>query len=330
MLYSEQGHYGEAEPLYRRALEIREKALGPDHPDVANSLNNVASLYHVQGLPLQASPFYDRTLAVLGRQFDYYFTYMTEKERLQFLASVSYNFPTYFSFCLSYREQLPELVGKMYDAMLWEKGFIAQSVVALRAKIEASGDAEALRLLDRLTERKSELAKLAWAPAESDPQRQVTRRANVDRLEKEANEIERELVTRSTALGEEKRLARASWEQVRDALKPDEAAVEIGNFPFSTGKKWTGTSYYVALVLRHDSREPEFVVLGEQKELEKVALPDYRRLVAPPDQPRPVGLGHEVLYSLLEAPGRKTEEGEEGVYFTGWAVEPRGFWSSAG
>jgi hypothetical protein len=26
-----------AEPLYRRALAIDEKALGPDHPDVANS-----------------------------------------------------------------------------------------------------------------------------------------------------------------------------------------------------------------------------------------------------------------------------------------------------
>ena len=34
-LYDNQGRYAEAEPLYKRALAIQEKALGPDHPDVA-------------------------------------------------------------------------------------------------------------------------------------------------------------------------------------------------------------------------------------------------------------------------------------------------------
>ncbi|MDZ4723543.1 MAG: tetratricopeptide repeat protein, partial [candidate division Zixibacteria bacterium] len=48
-LYNTQGQYALAEPLYKRALEIREKALGPDHPDVALSLNNLAFLYNTQG-----------------------------------------------------------------------------------------------------------------------------------------------------------------------------------------------------------------------------------------------------------------------------------------
>jgi tetratricopeptide (TPR) repeat protein len=34
----------EAEPLYRRALEIDEKSFGLDHPNVAEDLNNLASL----------------------------------------------------------------------------------------------------------------------------------------------------------------------------------------------------------------------------------------------------------------------------------------------
>ena len=40
----DQGRYAEAEPLYKRALAIREKALGPEHPDVATSLENYAAL----------------------------------------------------------------------------------------------------------------------------------------------------------------------------------------------------------------------------------------------------------------------------------------------
>ena len=38
--------YSEAEPLYLRSLEIRERQLGADHPDVASSLFNLAVLYH--------------------------------------------------------------------------------------------------------------------------------------------------------------------------------------------------------------------------------------------------------------------------------------------
>ena len=55
-LYRAQGKYAEAEPLYKRALGIREKALGPDHPDVATGLNNLAELYRVQGKYAEAEP----------------------------------------------------------------------------------------------------------------------------------------------------------------------------------------------------------------------------------------------------------------------------------
>ncbi len=44
LLYQTQGKYAKAEPLYQRAPAIREKALGPEHPDVAQSLENYAAL----------------------------------------------------------------------------------------------------------------------------------------------------------------------------------------------------------------------------------------------------------------------------------------------
>ena len=39
-----QGKYDEAEPLYKRALAIHEKALGAEHPQVALALNNLGML----------------------------------------------------------------------------------------------------------------------------------------------------------------------------------------------------------------------------------------------------------------------------------------------
>jgi tetratricopeptide (TPR) repeat protein len=41
--YQSQGKYAEAEELYKRALAFLEKALGASHPDVAQTLNNLAT-----------------------------------------------------------------------------------------------------------------------------------------------------------------------------------------------------------------------------------------------------------------------------------------------
>ena len=60
----ERGRYGEAQLLHERALAIRERALGPDHPDVAGSLNNLANVYWFQGRYAEAQTFYERALAI--------------------------------------------------------------------------------------------------------------------------------------------------------------------------------------------------------------------------------------------------------------------------
>jgi tetratricopeptide (TPR) repeat protein len=49
IVYERQGDYGEAEGLHQRALATREKALGRDHPDVAQTLSNLANVYNAQG-----------------------------------------------------------------------------------------------------------------------------------------------------------------------------------------------------------------------------------------------------------------------------------------
>ena len=54
----------EAEALYQRALTILEKALGTEHPYVAQSLNNLAVLYDTQGKYAEAEPLYKRALAI--------------------------------------------------------------------------------------------------------------------------------------------------------------------------------------------------------------------------------------------------------------------------
>jgi tetratricopeptide (TPR) repeat protein len=64
-----EGKYREAVALAERALALREKALGPSHPDVATSLNNLAVLYQHQGAYAKAEPLLARALDISDRDF---------------------------------------------------------------------------------------------------------------------------------------------------------------------------------------------------------------------------------------------------------------------
>ena len=66
-LYRAQGNYAEAAPLYRRSLAIWEKALGPEHPDVAASLENYAELLHETGRAGEAAQMEARAKAIRAK-----------------------------------------------------------------------------------------------------------------------------------------------------------------------------------------------------------------------------------------------------------------------
>ncbi len=59
--------YEQAEPLLQRALAIRERVLGADHPDTASSLIDLARLYKDQGKYEEAEPLFQRALEIRER-----------------------------------------------------------------------------------------------------------------------------------------------------------------------------------------------------------------------------------------------------------------------
>src|SRR6266487_5006530 len=61
---AKRAQYLEAEPLYQRVLSMWEQARGPEHPQVAHSLVNLATLYEEQGKYTAAEPLYQRALHI--------------------------------------------------------------------------------------------------------------------------------------------------------------------------------------------------------------------------------------------------------------------------
>lgn len=60
----ERGRYGESERLHELALAVAERTLGPEHPDVATSLNNLANIHYDRGRYGEAQNLHERALAI--------------------------------------------------------------------------------------------------------------------------------------------------------------------------------------------------------------------------------------------------------------------------
>jgi hypothetical protein len=69
-------------PMYEEILQVLEVKLGPEHPDVATTLNNLAGVYEDMGAYKKALPLYQRTLEiyekVLGPEHPYVATALND------------------------------------------------------------------------------------------------------------------------------------------------------------------------------------------------------------------------------------------------------------
>ncbi len=68
VLYDDEGRYAEAETLYKQALAVTEKALGPEHVEVGTYLSNLAGVYKAQGRYAEAVPLLKRALAIAEKK----------------------------------------------------------------------------------------------------------------------------------------------------------------------------------------------------------------------------------------------------------------------
>ena len=60
----DEGKYDRAVIVAQKALAVAMENVGPDHPAVATSLNNLAELYRTQGQYAQAEPLNKRSLVI--------------------------------------------------------------------------------------------------------------------------------------------------------------------------------------------------------------------------------------------------------------------------
>jgi len=268
LLYRTQGRYAEAEPLFKRSLDICEKALGKDHPYTAQSLNNLAVLHMAKGDLAQAVMYQSRANAISERNLARNLVIGSERQKLAYLATLSAQTDRTISLHLRYAPEDPLPRNLAATLILQRKGraldATSQNLNALRSRFNAEDQA----LLDRLTETRSQIARLVLRG----PQKMTAEQhqVRIKELEDQADTDEAEISHRSDEFRVQ--YLPVTLEAVRAAIPPDSALIEFASYrPFNAktikGYQNYGHPRYVAYVLRREG-EIKGKELGDAKAID--------------------------------------------------------------
>ena len=258
------GDYAKAEPLYKEALEIRQKVLGRDHPDTAISLNNLAYLELDLGKVQEAKRLGQLGYAAGVKAFSQILSFGSEDQRLAFQRLL--NPYTLFA-------ALDDTDPLMADAVLHYKGVVLDSIIEDRLLAETGKDEANRDLVKQLKAKKRLVAQLSLQTTAASAKEASER---IQALEQEVENIEGKLARQGTDLGQARMALTATVEQVQAAIPKNTALIE-----YVRSKQYLGKSKfelrYGAVVLSADA-PPRWIALGSAKDIE-TTLKRYQRLV---------------------------------------------------
>ncbi|WP_416867655.1 MAG: CHAT domain-containing protein [Imperialibacter sp.] len=303
-------NYSEADKYYNESLRIRKRALGATHPKYAETTNKLAILKWAQKDSKGAEAFYKETFDNFFTQINAYFPILSEDEKATFYyTKLRTAFEEFNSFAIDRFKDNPALIGDMYNIQLATKGLILYATNKVRESILNSGDTVIINKYQDWISQKEKIAKLY----SSNDEELDIRNRKIDSLSDIANTLERELSTASAAFSNTFVKKDYTWQNVRDKLKPGEAAVEIIRFrefkPDSSGI-FTDNVYYAALVVRSDTKDnPDLVIIRNGNQMEDRYLANYRNAIR-------YKIEEDFSYGLFWKPIANKLEGVKKVYLS--------------
>ncbi|MDP1803248.1 MAG: CHAT domain-containing protein [Bacteroidota bacterium] len=254
------GNYAEAETLYIQSLKIRGEALGGKHPEYATVLNNLAVLYVMMNKREEAEPLFLEAISITNENIKKDFISLSEKEKEFYFSKKSRFYSFFYSFAKTRKKENPGITQEVYNSIIKNKGLLLKSSTAMRSAILKSSDTLLISKYNKWLTLNKELTRIYSTEVSK-------RKQNPEILEKQANDLEKELVKSSQIFSDVEKLQNLNWRDVQKSLKPKEAAIEF--IHFAEGKR-KDTITYCALLITQKSKYPEMIELFYEKELIKL------------------------------------------------------------
>src|SRR5579872_7235348 len=268
VLYRDMRRYQEEEPIFREVLEIERKALGEENISYTNALNSLATVLAATKREKEASELLEKSARGDWMRLTQNFPLMSDQQKRDLLKVSSLaQGPILLSLVFAGRSTAEMgLRGALLSKQLLFEATRQESAALAAAFASGSREWQASLLeRDRLRSQASALTMQSLSEKGSLPQpgrKQVDLvylRSLYDRIE----HLEQQLRHTNQAYAEQARLNEISLDDVRHALRSDEALVEYVHYTSYDVEAHVGLlPRYGALVLRGDSGTVSAVDFG--------------------------------------------------------------------
>ena len=267
-IYSKMGDYEKAFTLNEQALKIRKKVLGNDHPDVARSFNNLALLYSEKGQFKKALSLFEQSFSIENKQLTINLPSLTEEQKVNLLKLNTSFYEMYDALVLDFPQYKSNSTKTSINNSLLLGNVTMRSNELMRNNILNSNDTALIENFENWLGLKRQYVNAQSFSLEEIKNKGIDLKALEDSIEFK----ERSLSLRSQLFQTEQEKLQLNYEMLKSRLAEDEAFLMFHSFHYFTGKTWTDSVLYAAYVVRSDQKEPKFIKLFEQAQLDSLML----------------------------------------------------------
>lgn len=259
----------------KSSAHIRAKVLGKNHPLYAESQLKIAEYLWHKKMTKEARQSFNEVFRNYYFQIDETFPVLTEEEKSNFYYThIRGAFDVFNSFAVAHRDEQPDLLGDAYNYLINTKAAIMFATEKVRASIRASGDSILIQQYESWEASREKIARLYSLNQEH---------TQLDSLLETAHQLEKDLARKSSTFEGQFVRKKYDWREIRQKLKPGEAAVEVlrfKNYNPEAGGNFAEEVRYGFLVVTADTKgHPDLVLMKNGNDMELKFLKFYRNNV---------------------------------------------------
>jgi CHAT domain-containing protein len=267
-IYFKMGQYEKSLTINEQALKIRKKVFSEDHPDVAKSLYNQALVYSEMGQLNKAMPLIEQSLTIENKQLSVILPSLSEEQKINFLKLNASSYEMYDALVLDFPRFRAQSIKTSLNNSLLLGNVTMRSNELMRNSILNSNDTILIENFENWLGLKRQYVNAQSFSFEEMKNKGIDLKALEDSIELN----ERSLSLRSQLFQTEQEKLQLNYETLKSRLAKDEAFIMFHSFDYFYGKSWTDSVLYAAYVVRSDQKEPQFVKLFEQAQLDSLML----------------------------------------------------------
>lgn len=263
-----QEKYVEAKKFYKAAFDVR-------HPGYVKASGKLARAYYMLNDYKNALKELDESTSKYLIFIKKYFPSLSFSEKSKYWHSIKDDFELYYTLATQKTILKPEVSAKMYNNVMATKALLLGSSIKVKERILNSKDENLIAKFDLWTEKKQYLLQVAAM----DKDQQSANKVNIGRLEKEINQLEKDLSEGSEMFSKNYDNDEANWKKVKKSLKENEFAIEILRFRHFD-RTFTDSVIYAAMVLSAKSEKgPETIIFPNGNRMENALIRYYRNVI---------------------------------------------------